>query len=142
MLEVDVEILSAGLAELLLDALVAYMLEFERVQERIEERDPPPNVVHDGYDETQHRASSYALGRVKLGDNLDLVETFYIQPRLTDLGDTRLLSQSQLVVKVTKKVSITTSIYIAYDTVPPHDGTPVAVKKLDSALKTSLTYEF
>lgn len=104
---------------------VAYMLEFERVRSTNAEG-------------TQHRASSYVLGRVKVNDKVDFVETFYVQPLLTDPGDLRLLNDSALVVKLTDKVSLTSSFNLAYDSEPPTDG----VDSLDTTLKTSITVSF
>lgn len=108
---------------------VAYMLEYERIQDDGE--------LDAGDSEIAHRASSYLAGSYALAERVQLVETFYIQPRLTDASDYRLLSETSAVIKATKKVSISTSFNIAYDSSPPE-----TIKKTDSALITSVTVEF
>lgn len=107
---------------------LAYMLEYERIK-----NDDEPDA---GDRDLAHRASSYLTGRYELAPHLQLIETFYVQPRLTALADTRLLSDTQLVVQATAHVSLTTSFSIAYDTEPP-----AAIDRLDTALVSSITIE-
>ncbi len=104
---------------------VAYMLEFERAD------------LPDVDDDLAHRASSYVNVRVKANTTVDFVETAYVQPRLTDFSDTRLLSDTSLVVKLTKDISLTNTLSIAYDSEPIGD-----VEELDTALKTSISIGF
>jgi putative salt-induced outer membrane protein YdiY len=110
------------------DIGVSYMLEYESLQ-----NDGPPDS---GDTDLQHRNSTYLVGRYELDDRVQLVETLYFQPRLTDTKDLRLLNESQLTFKVTKKLSFTTALSISYDSRPPD-----TIKKLDTALKSSLTLE-
>ena len=107
---------------------VAYMLEYERIQNDME--------IDAGDTDLAHRASTYVVAHYDLDDRVQLVETFYGQPRLNDFGDSRLLSQSQLVIKLTKRVSFTTAFTISYDSAPPE-----TIEKLDTALKSTLTIE-
>jgi hypothetical protein len=93
--------------------------------------------VDAGATDVQHRASSYVGLRYDIDDRLQLVETAYVQPRLTDPSDVRLLSESQLVVKVNSTLAFTTSFMIAYDAAPP-----AAIKKRDTTLKSSITVNF
>ncbi|HUH04334.1 MAG TPA: DUF481 domain-containing protein [Kofleriaceae bacterium] len=108
---------------------VAYMLELEQLREDME-----PDA---GQRDLQHRASSYAAIRYEIDDRLQAVQTAYAQPRLTNATDVRLLSESQLVVKIAPTLAFTTSFVIAYDAAPPE-----AIEKLDTALKSSITINF
>lgn len=111
-----------------LDVGVAYMLEYERLQEG--------DFDDSGVTDLAHRNSTYVTALYEVDDRVQLGETIYVQPRLTDLSDTRLLSQSQLTFKITERLSYTAAVTIAYDSRPPD-----AIKKLDTALQTSLTFE-
>ncbi len=108
---------------------LAYMLERERLRD-----DDQPDA---GAEDTAHRASSYLTGRYELDDRVQFIDTFYIQPRLTDVNDTRMLNEAQIVMKLSKSVSLTTSFTIAYDSRTPDD-----VEELDSALKSIVTVAF
>lgn len=107
---------------------VAYMLEYEKLQNDGE--------VDASHAEFQHRNSSYFVGYYKLDDRVQLVETLYVQPRLTDASDTRLLSDSQITFQVTKRLSFATSFSVAYDSRPP-----ATIKRLDTALISAFTLE-
>lgn len=124
---------------------VAYMLEHERLQDEWkidEDADDGDNTV------LNHRISSYLTASYELDNNrLQLVQTLYAQPLLTDPGDIRLLSESQVVVKLTDSVSMTTSFVLALDAKPPEQDSTVVegrldVESTDTTLKTSLTYSF
>jgi hypothetical protein len=108
---------------------VAYMLELERLLDDGE--------IDAGNSDTAHRASSYVTGHYELDKRLQLVETFYVQPRLDDFGDIRLLNQSSLVVKANDKLSFSTSFSIAYDRAPP-----ATIKRVDTQLTSSITLSF
>ncbi len=107
---------------------LAYMLEYERLQD--------DGAADAGQSDLQHRNSSYLVARYELDDRVQLIETMYVQPRLTGASDTRLLSDSELTVQVTKRVSFTSSFSIAYDSRPP-----ASIKRLDTALVSSLTLQ-
>ncbi|WP_428263255.1 DUF481 domain-containing protein [Haliangium sp.] len=112
---------------------VAYMFEHERV-----------TPDEDGLD-AQHRVSSYLSSNYQLKDNLQLIETVYVQPRITDPGDLRLLNETQLSVSATTYLALNLSFNFAYDTEPSprfaSDGVTER-EKYDSALKMSLTVQF
>jgi len=116
-------------SKLSVDFGAAYMLEYEKLRSDSE--------VDAGQDELQHRASTYLTGRYEIDDRLQLVETAYAQPRLTDATDIRLLLEIQLVVKATARVSFTTAFTVAHDSAPP-----AAIDKTDTRLKSSITVEF
>lgn len=111
---------------------VAYMFEFEQLSE-----EEDPLITDSGDQDIAHRVSSYLVGRYEVNDRFQLVETFYVQPRLTDFNDTRLLSESSMVIKATDKLAVTTAFTIAYDNRPPQ-----TVEKTDSALITTLSYSW
>jgi len=117
--------------DFLLSAATAYMIEIEELSSGY--TDP------DG-DDPRHRASNYVVVNYKLDDRVQLADTFYIQPRLNEPADFRLLNDAELVVNLTKKVSLKFTFSVAYDNRPPDGPTPV--EKLDTALKTSVTISF
>lgn len=109
---------------------VAYMLEYEQLS------DPDDPAISDaGEDDLAHRLSSYLVGHIEIDDNFQLVETFYVQPRITDPADTRLLSESSIVLKATDKLSFTTAFIISFDNRPPQ-----TIKKTDTSLLTTVVY--
>ena len=111
---------------------VAYMFEFEQLSE-----EEDPLITDSGDNDIAHRVSSYLVGHYEIDDRFQVVETLYLQPRVTDAADTRLLSESSIVLKATKRLSVTTSFTIAFDNRPPQ-----TVEKTDTALKTTISYEF
>jgi len=119
---VDRKNLSVGLG-------VAYMLEYEKLRN--------DGAIDAGQSDVQHRLSSYVTAHYQLDDHLELVETAYAQPRLTDAADYRLLSDSQLVVKVNSKISLSTTFSVAFDNRPP-----ATIKKTDTALKSAVSVSF
>jgi putative salt-induced outer membrane protein YdiY len=108
---------------------LAYMLEYEELSD--------DGAIDAGETDLAHRASTYLTGAYELDDRVQLVNTVYAQPRLNDPADMRVLDESQLVVKLTEKVSLKTSFIVAYDRAPPAD-----IERLDTALKTAITYAF
>lgn len=107
---------------------VAYMLEYEELQE--------DGSADDGQTQLQHRGSTYLVGHYEIDEKVQLVETLYFQPRLTNGRDNRILNESQITVKLTDKLSFSTAFSLAYDSRPPN-----TIKRLDTALKSSLTLE-
>lgn len=65
------------------------------------------------------------------------VETVYIQPRLDDPGDVRVLGELAVQSKLSSRVALKDSFNVAYDRTPP-DG----VKRYDTALEVSLIATF
>ncbi len=108
---------------------VAYMLEYEKLRN--------DGAIDAGASDVQHRLSSYVTAHVEIDDHLEVIETAYAQPRLTDASDYRLLSESQLVVKATAKISLTTTFSVAFDNAPP-----ATIKKTDTALKSAISVSF
>ncbi len=105
---------------------VAGMLEHERLR-----RDDEPDA---GDQATNVRLSSYLLGRLKLMENISLVETLYLQPRVDRPSDLRLLNETLLAVDANKRVVFTVGFTLTYDRTPAATVSPV-----DTQLRTSLS---
>ena len=107
---------------------LSYMLEYERLRD--------DSAADAGATDFQHRMSSYLTGHYELADRIQALQTVYVQPRLTDGGDTRILSDSRLVIQASKSVSFSTSFAVSYDRAPPAN-----IEKVDTAMISSLTIE-
>lgn len=129
---------------------VAYMFEYERLQNQGADFQL---ILPETRETDNHRVSSYLTGSYEMADNLQIVQTLYAQPLMSKLSDIRLLSDSVLVVRVTKSVSFKTTLSLAYDSIPPEYDyvgalppdeapTPPSVKAFDSVLQGSITYDF
>lgn len=90
---------------------VAYMLEREIL-------DIPPDNPHPqrGY---YHRISSYLSLKWQPTENVNIVQTIYVQPRIDAFSDLRMLEQADLVVKLFDALSLKTSLTVLYDGRPP-----------------------
>jgi hypothetical protein len=108
---------------------VSMMLEHERLR-----RDDEPDA---GARSTDLRLSSYVIGRVRLMENISLVETVYVQPRLTKFSDVRLLNETLLAVEANKRVTFTTGFVLTYDAAPP-----ATVSRMDTQLRTGIGVRF
>jgi hypothetical protein len=104
---------------------VAVMLEHERLR-----RDGEPDA---GARATDPRMSSYLLGRVKLMENIHLVETVYVQPRLTKPSDIRVLNDTVFEVTPNERVTVGLGFNLTFDSAPP-----ATVSRLDTQLRTSV----
>jgi hypothetical protein len=104
---------------------VALMLEHERLASDAQE--------DAGLRTSDLRLSSYVLGRLALGENVSLVETFYVQPRAGAPSDLRLLNETALVVKANAYVSLAVGFTATYDSRPP-----AAIPRSDTQLRTTL----
>lgn len=117
---------------------VAYMLEYERIEDELPEGVvcPPGCTADPGL---QHRISSYLTANYQLDTNLQLVETLYVQPLVTDpASDFRLLNDIQIAVLVTKYLSFNTTLSWIYDRAP----NPTIYEHYDITLKSALTVQF
>jgi putative salt-induced outer membrane protein YdiY len=86
---------------------------------------------------TVGRWSNYLNLRLMLSENTHLVQTLYVQPRLDDFGDVRLLDEAALAIGFNKHLAFHTSFNLRYDSRPPDD-----VETLDLALRNGLTVTF
>ena len=110
-----------------LTAGLALMLERERLANDAQE--------DAGARTTALRLSSYGLGKLALGENVSLVETFYVQPRVDVPADLRLLNETSLVVKANKHLSLAVSFTATYDSRPP-----ATIPRADTQLRTTLGF--
>ena len=79
------------------------------------------------------RVSSYGLVRVKLIENVSLLETVYAQPRVARPSDIRLLNETALAVTPNAHLTLSLSFTLTYDAAPP-----ATVSPLDTQLRTTL----
>ena len=108
----------------------AYLFELERLDTR-------PGTIDAGLRTLASRASFYATGTERLGAGVSIVQTLYIQPRLDDPSDIRLLGELSVTSKLSKRIALTDGLVVAYDRTPP-DG----IRRYDTQLKLGLLVTF
>lgn len=101
----------------------SYMLEFE--------------VLTSDEELLSHRSSTYLSAKARINDRLSLLHTTHVQPRLGFVQDTRLASETSLVVDASAWLSVKLAFTVAHDARPPQ-----GVKRTDTALKTVLVLRF
>jgi hypothetical protein len=104
---------------------VAYM--FERDAYALAPGDPAPSI------QTAHRVSAYLSARTTLADGIDAVTTTYLQPRIDDPSDLRVLSESGFVFKIARWLSTSIAFTAHYDS-----RVPIGVLRTDTELKNAL----
>ena len=107
----------------------AFMLEYERLS--INESDSEgskTNVI---------RWSNYLAMNKSLNEQVHLVWTTYLQPRINEFKDIRILSETDLIIRLGKHFSLAISFRMRYDSQPPH-----GIKLLDTAIKTGLVLNY
>jgi hypothetical protein len=109
---------------------IAYMFELEQFSDL----ESAPDAGQRFY---QHRASFYVTGNVNFTESVSLVETVYLQPRIDELDDVRVLGELALTKKLSKRIALTDGFIVAYDRTPP-DG----IKRLDTQLRIALLVTF
>ena len=107
---------------------ISLMLEDERL-------DLPDTASH-ARRTTTVRSSTFLSFRL-VADQLVVTSTSYIQPRLDDFGDLRVLHDLSLATPVTDRLAMTVSFDMRYDSGPP-DG----LAALDARLRTGLTWTY
>ncbi len=107
----------------------AYMFEHERLDLPLGAQHPRTTNVS--------RWSNYVSVRVEFGRDIVLTAINYLQPRIDRFGDLRNLSEVDLTVPVSQRISLLVSFDLRYDSRPPDD-----VRSLDTALKTGITAGF
>ena len=86
---------------------------------------------------TSHRLSTHLALKVALAPHLTLTNTVYLQPRLDDPDDTRVLEDLGLKVGLGGPLSLRIGFTLRYDGDPP-----TTVKGIDSALSNRLVWDF
>jgi len=83
------------------------------------------------------RWSNYVNLRLRLTEKTQVLTTVYVQPRVDDLGDLRILDEATLAVALTEHVTLAVSFNLGYDSRPP-DG----VNDLDLSLRNGIAVTF
>ena len=83
------------------------------------------------------RWSNYVNARVRITEIVQFSGTVYVQPRVDDADDVRVLHQAALGVDITEHVRLTTEFDLRYDSRPPE-----TVESLDLALRNGLKVSF
>lgn len=84
--------------------------------------------------ETLFRVSGYLSGRFSLNDDTSLNAVAYVQPRMNDFGDVRVLSEASLDARLTKHVNIRVRTNFRYDSQPPG-----SLQRRDFSIENGLT---
>lgn len=87
--------------------------------------------------EWARRLSSYVVLALRLTELLKLGQTLYVQPRLNDARDLRMLSETELLVTLKDRFALKTAFTVAYDSRPP-----TGIESLDTGLKSALQVSF
>ena len=108
----------------------SYLFEYEQFDRRTGASDA-------GQREIAHRASLYVTGQQKIGDSAAFIETLYVQPRIDEPRDLRLLGELTVTKKLSKRIALTDGLVIAYDHTPPE-----GVKRYDLQLRIGVLITF
>ncbi len=104
----------------------SYMYEYERLDHR-------DGVSDSGARYDEHRLNLYLTGREKLVENVAFVHTLYVQPRIDEASNYRLLGEASLEVALSKRFAITNGFVVDYDSRPPQ-----GVTSWDTSLRVGL----
>lgn len=83
------------------------------------------------------RWSNYVNLRLRLSEETRFTATVYVQPRVDEWSDVRVLNQAALTVHLTEAVHLTTEFRLNYDSRPPAE-----VESLDLALQNGIEVSF
>ncbi len=83
------------------------------------------------------RWSNYVNVRLPLTDNTSFFGTVYVQPRLDDFGDVRVLHDATLAVALTRHLTLRTTFNLSYDSRPPQN-----IEALDLSLRNGIEVRF
>jgi putative salt-induced outer membrane protein YdiY len=86
---------------------------------------------------TALRWNNYLNARLQLDEHVSFFNTLYVQPRLDEFGDIRLLLDSGITVNLNDHVAITTTLNLRYDSRPPD-----TIASFDLELKNGLRLAF
>ena len=107
----------------------AYIFEHERLELKVKDDHPERTSVH--------RLSNYISSRVRLEKTTALAWTIYLQPKLDEIGDLRVLSEGDVELKLSRSLVLVTTASMRYDSHPPP-----RTKSLDTALKSGIAFRF
>jgi len=109
---------------------VAYLFELEQLDAR-------RGTIDAGLRTISSRASMYLTGTEKIGPAVTIAETVYLQPRLDEPGDLRVLGELSATMKLSQRFALINELTAAYDRTPP-DG----IRRYDTQLKAGLLVVF
>ncbi len=107
----------------------AYMFEHERFELGAEDDHPERTSVH--------RWSNYLSSRVRVEKTTAMAWTIYVQPRVDEPGDLRVLSEGDVELKLRRSLVLVTTARMRYDS-----RAPAKTKSLDTALKSGIALKF
>jgi len=84
-----------------------------------------------------HRISTYLAVTVGAGERVSLNNTVYVQPRIGEPDDVRVLEEAGLKVGLVGALSLKVALTVRYDGEPP-----AGVKDLDTAVTNRLAWDF
>lgn len=108
---------------------IAYMFEREEVDVLLASGEPRVR--------RNHRVSTYLAVAVGAGERVAFGNTVYVQPRLGEADDVRVLEEAMLKVGIVGALSLKVALTVRYDGQPP-----AGVKDLDTALTNRLAWDF
>lgn len=115
------------------DVRVAYgtasMFEYERISVPAGALDMPESIAL--------RWSNYVTMTWLVGDRVRLLETLYVQPRLSAMDDVRMLFETALATKLGERLEVKVVATVRYDSAPP-----TLVKTTDAEVKNALVLKF
>jgi hypothetical protein len=130
------ELVGIGLRFILADSddvRIAYgtssMFEYERISVPERALDDPESVAL--------RASNYLTATWLMDSRTRLLGTVYIQPRIAEPDDVRLLFESALSTRLGQRFEVTVLVTLRYDSAPP-----TLVKAIDAEVKNALVLRF
>lgn len=87
--------------------------------------------------QTWHRWNQYLTVQWQMDTRVILATTLYVQPAFDDFTDVRVLSDTLMTFKVTKRLSASIAASVRYDSQPPS-----GVQTTDTEVKNTLTVTF
>ncbi len=108
----------------------AYMPEYNRIRSIAGAPDAPETLDH-------RLANHLAIRLSLLEDRILLQSTLYVQPRLDDFQDIRILEELEILSKITDLFAFGTTLGILFDSAPP-----TQVKSTDLRLLTTIRLSF
>ena len=91
-----------------------------------------PDVIHNDV-----RMSSYFSFALRPQPTISFISTTYVQPKINNWNDYRLLNENSLQLGITNKLSFSIIFNMSYDRNPP-----IEVPNLTYSLKNGIAYEF
>lgn len=117
-------------ARVALLAGAAYLFELERLDAR-------DGAIDAGDRASSHRASMYVTGTELIGAGVSIAQTVYVQPRLDDPGDVRVLGELSVTTKLSSRIGLSNGFTVAYDRTPADQ-----IRRYDTQLKVGLLVTF